>query len=68
LIVQNIVRRFEKKAEETGTCCATRCVSKILKLCTNSNDGDFIAVNHMSFGVQRKECFGLLGLNGAGKT
>ena len=28
----------------------------------------FIAVNHLGFGVQKKECFGLLGLNGAGKT
>lgn len=29
---------------------------------------DFIAVNHLSFGIKEKECFGLLGLNGAGKT
>jgi ABC-type multidrug transport system ATPase subunit len=29
---------------------------------------NFTAVNHLSFGVQQKECFGLLGLNGAGKT
>jgi ABC-type multidrug transport system ATPase subunit len=28
----------------------------------------FSAVNHLSFGVQPNECFGLLGLNGAGKT
>ena len=28
----------------------------------------FTAVNRLSFGVQKKECFGLLGLNGAGKT
>jgi ABC-type multidrug transport system ATPase subunit len=68
LIVQNIVRRFEKKEKETGACCVPRFVSKIIKLCTNRSDGDFIAVNHLSFGVQRKECFGLLGLNGAGKT
>jgi ABC-type uncharacterized transport system ATPase subunit len=27
---------------------------------------DFYAVNHISFGVQNTECFGLLGLNGAG--
>lgn len=26
------------------------------------------AVNQLSFGVQRQQCFGLLGLNGAGKT
>lgn len=29
---------------------------------------DFVAVNHLSFGVRRQECFGLLGLNGAGKS
>jgi ABC-type multidrug transport system ATPase subunit len=28
----------------------------------------FNAVTHLSFGVQAGECFGLLGLNGAGKT
>lgn len=28
----------------------------------------FYAVNNLSFGIQRNECFGLLGLNGAGKT
>ena len=72
LIVNNVVRIFKKKSEKTGTCCTPRCVSnlsdKFLKLCKNQNDGDFIAVNHLSFGVQKKECFGLLGLNGAGKT
>jgi lipooligosaccharide transport system ATP-binding protein len=30
--------------------------------------GDFIAVNDLSFEVQKSECFGLLGPNGAGKT
>jgi ABC-2 type transport system ATP-binding protein len=30
--------------------------------------GDFIAVDHVSFSVQRGEIFGLLGPNGAGKT
>ena len=28
----------------------------------------FTAVNHLSFGVKNGECFGLLGVNGAGKT
>merc|ERR1719220_1339944 len=26
------------------------------------------AVDHLTFGVQKAECFGLLGVNGAGKT
>ena len=26
----------------------------------------FIAVNNLSFGISQKECFGFLGLNGAG--
>ena len=30
--------------------------------------GSFVAVNHISFGVERGEIFGLLGPNGAGKT
>lgn len=30
--------------------------------------GDFVAVDHLSFKVQRGEIFGLLGANGAGKT
>ena len=30
--------------------------------------GDFLAVDHISYGVKRGECFGLLGVNGAGKT
>ena len=30
--------------------------------------GDFVAVDHLTFGVDKKECFGLLGINGAGKT
>ena len=30
--------------------------------------GSLVAVDGISFGVQRGECFGLLGVNGAGKT
>ena len=30
--------------------------------------GNFVAVNQLSIGVSQKECFGLLGVNGAGKT
>jgi len=30
--------------------------------------GTVVAVDKLSFGVQRGECFGLLGVNGAGKT
>lgn len=39
------------------------CVSQLTK-----TYGNFVAVNHLSFGVQYNECFGLLGINGAGKT
>ena len=30
--------------------------------------GNFVAVDHLTFGVHKEECFGLLGINGAGKT
>ena len=30
--------------------------------------GDFLAVDRLSVGVPQGECFGLLGVNGAGKT
>ncbi|MGD0274586.1 MAG: ATP-binding cassette domain-containing protein, partial [Syntrophales bacterium] len=32
------------------------------------NYGDLVAVNDLSFCVERGECFGILGPNGAGKT
>ncbi|KAG1683898.1 ATP-binding cassette sub-family A member 3 [Nymphon striatum] len=32
------------------------------------NYGDCVAVDHLSLGIKRGECFGLLGMNGAGKT
>lgn len=32
------------------------------------NRATIVAVDRLSFGVQRGECFGLLGINGAGKT
>ena len=31
-------------------------------------NGSFLAVDHVSVGVPSGECFGLLGVNGAGKT
>lgn len=30
--------------------------------------GDFLAVDGLTVGIQKGECFGLLGVNGAGKT
>lgn len=32
------------------------------------NYGNFVAVDHLSLGIKKGECFGLLGMNGAGKT
>ncbi len=43
-------------------------VNDVLKVFKKKKNENFVAVNHLSFGVQSKECFGLLGLNGAGKT
>lgn len=39
-------------------------VSKVYK----SRGKKKIAVNNVTFGVPKRECFGLLGVNGAGKT
>lgn len=39
------------------------CVSQVYK-----EKVPLLAVNKVSFAVKEKECFGLLGLNGAGKT
>jgi ATP-binding cassette subfamily A (ABC1) protein 3 len=35
---------------------------------TKYYDNNFLAVDKLCLGVQRGECFGLLGVNGAGKT
>ncbi|KAL3877832.1 hypothetical protein ACJMK2_035476, partial [Sinanodonta woodiana] len=39
-------------------------LSKVFK----RNKASYFAVNHLSFGVPKGQCFGLLGFNGAGKT
>ena len=51
--------RIEKTALQTDTLIV-RNLTKYY--------GDFLAVDHIYFGVKRGECFGLLGVNGAGKT
>jgi len=43
-------------------------VYKLIKSYKKTNKKRVKAVNQLSFGVERKHCFGLLGLNGAGKT
>ncbi|KAL5018720.1 hypothetical protein ScPMuIL_004442 [Solemya velum] len=41
-----------------------RDLSKVFK----RGQREFLAVDHINFGVSKGECFGLLGINGAGKT
>jgi len=43
-------------------------VSGLYKKFRNRKLQKFVAVRDLSFGVRARECFGLLGLNGAGKT
>jgi ABC-type multidrug transport system ATPase subunit len=43
-------------------------VVKNLKKEFHKNRIAFMAVNNISFGIKSNECFGLLGLNGAGKV
>ena len=43
-------------------------VVQVSKLTKTYPYAEFKAVDNISFGVRRGECFGLLGVNGAGKT
>lgn len=45
----------------------TLVVKNICKAFKKGNK-KFLAVNHLSFGIDKNQCFGLLGLNGAGKS
>jgi ATP-binding cassette subfamily A (ABC1) protein 3 len=40
----------------------------LLKTFKKKRENNFIAVDNLSLGVESQSCFGLLGLNGAGKT
>lgn len=53
--------------------CKKKLLGKLEEDCIFVQDicksyGNLAAVNHLSFGVHHGECFGLLGVNGAGKT
>ncbi|XP_058807201.1 ATP-binding cassette sub-family A member 17-like [Phymastichus coffea] len=54
-----------EEAEENGNNCSNHVflVYELRKLY-----GKFVAVQDISFGVNESECFGLLGVNGAGKS
>jgi hypothetical protein len=50
-----------KQLSKSETLVVSNIVKKFKK-----KKKEFYAVNHVSFGVENKECFGLLGMNGAG--
>ena len=52
-----------KQVAQPGSADAVIVVQDLMR-----RFGDFIAVNRVSFSVQRGEIFGLLGANGAGKS
>jgi ABC-type glutathione transport system ATPase component len=49
---------------KNNNCTEFFAVDKLVKYYSNS----FVAVKGISFGINSSECFGLLGVNGAGKT
>lgn len=60
--VEVLYENSEQKALETVM------VRNVTKKYKKNHKKWFYAVDHLSFGVGGAECFGLLGLNGAGKT
>ncbi|KAH9502470.1 ATP-binding cassette sub- A member 1, partial [Bulinus truncatus] len=59
--------RREKERIEQGLANDLLVVDSLSKVYRRKG-GKFFAVNHVSFGVPEGACFGLLGVNGAGKT
>ncbi|XP_031638209.1 ATP-binding cassette sub-family A member 3-like, partial [Contarinia nasturtii] len=57
----------EKQNVDAMTKAELRVTNLVLRKLTKNYSG-FVAVNKMSIAVKRAECFGLLGVNGAGKT
>lgn len=61
------VKAERDRVERTDDFDDVVVIKRLYKIYANSK-GTKPAVNQVSFGVGRGECFGLLGLNGAGKT
>ncbi|XP_035705489.1 ATP-binding cassette sub-family A member 3 isoform X2 [Folsomia candida] len=61
------VVKEKKKMEETNLTQLFKENTLVVRNLTKYYD-KFLAVDHINLGVQRGECFGLLGVNGAGKT
>ena len=57
-----------KQEKERVLKSASQDVLKIQDLSKKYSRKGKLAVDHLNFGVKRGECFGLLGVNGAGKT
>ena len=65
--VRKIFVKWWRRLFRRCACC--RASSKASKGQSDSNDdGGFVAVDNVSFGIRRNDCFGLLGPNGAGKS
>ncbi|KAK2724560.1 phospholipid-transporting ATPase ABCA3-like [Artemia franciscana] len=59
---------IENSTSEAKWNQLTKANTLIVRNLTKIYSGGFLAVDNLSFGVRRGECFGLLGINGAGKT
>ena len=53
VVIRNFRKEFRVLSDSKKTCAQKEL---------------FVAVNNLSFGVRKSECFALLGVNGAGKT
>ncbi|CAL1274960.1 unnamed protein product [Larinioides sclopetarius] len=62
-VLQEEVRIENMTASQQGSGGEALIVKELTK-----NYGNFSSVNHLSFGVNGEEYFGILGVNGAGKT
>ena len=61
--MSKVYTMLSNKTNNKGGCCGCSCNCSAKGLLEKK-----VAVRNVSFGVNKGDCFGLLGTNGAGKT